>query len=222
MLIFDKYAYFSKLRHLNPILKLVIYMVLMGISFSGNPTFQMGLIILLCPLTCYLAHVAIKTYLAWFGVLLPFIFLSLATILFSYKLTNADVIFSLGLFKGYIVITESSLEVTVSLLLRVLASLASTYFFILTVPYKQMIQLMILVKMPSYFIDIALLMYRFIFIFIDEFVTMRDSLDLKFSFGNFKMLYTATVHLGRQLLSKMMAANRDILETLELRFDEKR
>lgn len=219
MLIIDKYAYNNRLLKVNPMIKLGLYVLMLGISFSGILSVKLGLIIGIIPLTCYVAKLHWKTYLTWLVVTLPFVFLSLVTILLTFAKTADATLWSIPLFGGHVGMTQGSLDQTIRLVSQVYASLVSTYFFILTVPFQQLILIFKRLRLPKELLEIMVLMYCFIFMFIHEFMVMRDTLDLKFAFGSFKQSYQSMGLLGGQLFTRLMKANEHLLQMLALRFD---
>lgn len=220
MLTFDKYAYRNRMIHTHPLLKLAIYLLMLGISFSGILSIQFLLIVFVIPLTCYVAKVNWKTYAKWIAITFPFVFLSLVTILLSYTKQPNHFLYTVPLFDGYIGASYASLEFTLLLLVRVYCSLVGTYFFILTVPFRQILQLCHMCHIPHFLIEIMLLMYRFVVLFIHEFIVMRDTLDLKFGFGSFRKTYQSWGLLANQLFTRLMKANEHLVDMLSLRFDD--
>jgi len=61
----------------------------------------------------------------------------------------------------------------------------------LTIPFNQMMKLCKTLHLPAILMELIVLMYRFIFLVLIEFLTIRDTLDLKFSFVNKKKVILA-------------------------------
>ncbi|HEP1813660.1 TPA: cobalt ECF transporter T component CbiQ [Streptococcus suis] len=220
MLIIDQYAYQNRLAGLSPKVKLGIYLLLLGISFTGIPSLQWAIIVGLFPVTCYLAKLHWKTYAKWLLLTLPFVFISLVTMAVSFQASpSQDVLLALPLWKGYAVISQASLVQTLEVFVRSYACLMSTYFFVLTVPFRQLIDLLRSFRIPNELLEVIVFMYRFIFMFLEEFLVMRDTLDLKFGFGTMKQSYQTMGLLASQLFTRLMRANRQINDMLEFRFD---
>lgn len=221
MLVIDKYAYNNRILNIPPLKKFLFYLVLMSLSFSSGIRIQIMFILLLSPLICYVAHLKWKTYLKWLLLPLPFIIMSLITMMVSYtEFNSTNALLHVPFFNGYLVITQQGLEATERVFFRSYSCLTATYFFVLTVPFKQMLTLFKRLHLPKELLEIMVLMYRFIFIFLQEFIVMRDTLDLKFSFGSFRQSYKSMGLLASQLFTKLLIANRHMTEMLELRFDE--
>lgn len=220
MLIFDKYAYNNRIVNLSPVIKFFMYIALLVISFLGITSLQLLLIFTMIPLTIYIAKVKIKLYFKWILVTFPFVFISLVTFVLTFSENQNALIYSIPFSNGFLGISTTSLNETITILLRVYSSLLSTYFFILTVPFQQLVQLLSQIKVPKFLLDIIILMYRFIFMFLHEFIVMRDTMDLKFGFKNTKSTYKSLGLLANNLFSKLMKANEHLNQMLELRFDK--
>ncbi|MGQ7374955.1 cobalt ECF transporter T component CbiQ [Streptococcus suis] len=220
MLIIDQYAYQNRLVGLSPKVKLGIYLLLLGISFTGIPSLQWAIIVALFPATCYVAKLHWKIYAKWLLLTLPFVLISLVTMAVSFQTyPSQDVLLTLPLWKGYAVISQASLVQTLEVFVRSYACLMSTYFFVLTVPFRQLIDLLRSFRIPNELLEVIVFMYRFIFMFLEEFLVMRDTLDLKFGFGTMKQSYQTMGLLASQLFTRLMRANRQINDMLEFRFD---
>lgn len=220
MLIIDQYAYQNRLVGLSPKVKLGIYLLLLGISFTGIPSLQWAIIVAVFPVTCYVARLHWKTYAKWLLLTLPFVLISLVTMAVSFQESpSKNLILALPLWKGYAVITRASLDQTIAVFVRSYACLMSTYFFVLTVPFRQLIDLLRSFRIPNELLEVIVFMYRFIFMFLEEFLVMRDTLDLKFGFGTMKQSYQTMGLLASQLFTRLMRANRQINDMLEFRFD---
>lgn len=135
------------------------------------------------------------------------------------RISSQDVLVALPLWKGYAVIDRASLDQTHTVFVRSYACLMSTYFFVLTVPFRQLIVLLRSFHIPTELLEVIVFMYRFIFMFLEEFLVMRDTLDLKFGFGTVKQSYQTMGLLASQLFTRLMRANRQINDMLEFRFD---
>ena len=205
MFAIDKYAYQNRLKNLPVAYKFVIYVLLLAVSFSGVRSLQLGLIVLMAPLTCYVARLPWLRYLKWY--------------LHDRIFILEQLLLSLPLVQCYLVISQSSVQQTIFILLRIYSSLVSTYFFVLTVPFAQMLRLFKAMHVPRVLLDLIVLMYRFIFLVFYEFVTVRDTLDLKFSFYNKRKQHQAWGRLANTLFVKLLDDNQHLNEVLTLRFD---
>ncbi|MET3557148.1 cobalt/nickel transport system permease protein [Streptococcus rupicaprae] len=221
MLIFDYYAYRNRWVGVNPKIKVLLYVLSLGISFSGILSWQLGLLSVLVPLTLYVGRIHWRSYVKWVAVSVPFVFISLVTILFSISRTlPAETLWSWRLGSYVLSIEPAAYQETLALLVRVYVSLAATFFLTVTTPFPQLISLCRKAHVPKELIELVVLMYRFIFMFLHEFLVMRDTLDLKFGFGGVKQSYQTLGLLSSQLFTRLIQANQHVVEMLEIRFDQ--
>ncbi|KXT85888.1 Transmembrane component CbiQ of energizing module of cobalt ECF transporter [Streptococcus sp. DD11] len=219
MFAIDQYAYQNRWKDLPAGYKLFIYLLLLAVSFSGVRGLQLALIALVAPLTCYVARLSWGRYLKWYLHASIFILISLLTFVLTYQDAPDQLLLALPLGRGYLGISQAAGQQTVFILLRIYSSLVSTYFFVLTVPFAQMLRLFKILHIPRVLLDLIVLMYRFIFLVFYEFVTIRDTLDLKFSFYNKRKQHQAWGRLANTLFSKLLDDNQKLNEVLALKFD---
>ena len=174
---------------------------------------------MVAPLTCFVARLPWLRYLKWYLHASIFILISLLTFVLTYQNSQEQLLLALPLGQGYLGISQSSVQQTIFILLRIYSSLVSTYFFVLTVPFAQMLRLFKAMHVPRVLLDLIVLMYRFIFLVFYEFVTIRDTLDLKFSFYNKRKQPQAWGRLANTLFVKLLDDNQHLNEVLTLRFD---
>ncbi|MBF0777635.1 CbiQ family ECF transporter T component [Streptococcus cuniculi] len=219
MFVIDKYAYQNRWRGVKADYKFLFYVFLLIISFSGIVPLQLGLLMTVVLLTCYVARMSISAYLKWHLHAIIFIFISLLTFVVTYHADKGSFLIALPFFKGYLGINGQSLQQAGFIVLRIYCSLVATYFFALTVPFTQMVQLFKKIHVPLFLLEIVVLMYRFIFLVLYEFLTIRDTLDLKFAFYKKRKNYKALGMLAHTLFTKLLDDNERLNEVLTLKFD---
>ena len=215
----DKYAYQNRWKELPVGWKFALYLLLLALSFSGIISLQLLLMGIIAPLTCYVARMPWGRYLKWYLHASIFIIISLLTFVLTYNHAPAQLWLAVPLGDGFLGISRSSIPQAVFILLRIYSSLVSTYFFALTVPFAQMLRLFKALHIPAVLLDLIVLMYRFIFLVLYEFVTIRDTLDLKFSFYDKRKNYQAWGRLANTLFAKLLDDNQRLNEVLALKFD---
>lgn len=215
----DKYAYQNRWKELAVGYKFALYLLLLAASFSGLAWLQLLLIALVVPLTCYVARVPFQRYLKWYLHASVFIVISLLTFVLTFSPAWDQLWLSIPLGSGYLGVSRATSQQAVFILLRIYSSLVSTYFFALTVPFAQMLRLFKALHVPRVLLDLIVLMYRFIFLVLYEFVTIRDTLDLKSSFYDKRKQYQAWGRLANTLFAKLLDDNQRLNEVLALKFD---
>lgn len=216
----DRYAYQNRWKDFPAIYKLLIYLTCLIVSFSGIASLQLLLIVGIGILTSYLVKISLKKYLKWHLHASIFIVISLLTFVVSYGDQKSNFLFSFSFGHGYVGFNKDTSYQALFLLLRIYACLVSTYFFVLTVPFVQMMALFKKLRLPLFLLELIVLMYRFIFLVMYEFITIHDTLDLKFSFYHKRKSYKAWGRLANTLFLKLLDDNERLNEVLMLKFDE--
>ncbi len=218
MLLIDKIAYESKLRDISPVVKSVCYLLLLVYMFALPPIFQMSGIILIGIATIYTAEISVKRYLKWLLVPLPFLLVSFVTIILTISTSKSELIFSAHLFGRYIGASGESLLMGYQLFFRSFGCLVCTYFYSMSVPFNQILLVLRKCHLPSYLIEITMLMYRFIFILLDEMLLIHQSQSIRFGYHTLRTSYQSLGLLFKVLFVQSMARYNQMMIALEMKF----
>lgn len=218
MLLIDKIAYESKLRDFSPGLKTILYLLLLVYMFIATPIFQGIGIIIIATATIYTAQISTWRYIKWLLVPLPFLLVSFITIILTISPSKSELIFSAHLFGRYIGPNAASLTMGYQLFFRSLGCLVCTYFYSMSVPFNQILLVLRKCHLPSYLIEITMLMYRFIFILLDEMILIHQSQSIRFGYHTIKTSYRSLGLLFRVLFVQSMARYNKMMIALEMKF----
>ena len=128
---------------------------------------------------------------------------------------HGELIYDTGLWG--IGITQSSLDLAVTTFCRCFACFSCLGFLTLTTPIADILQCLHMIKVPVIFIDIALLMYNTIFIFLEQLGTMRNAQETRLGYMGSKSTYKS---LG-MLFSNLFFRSLDKSETLQCSLDSR-
>lgn len=215
MLIIDKYAYTNKLANLNPMLKGIVVAMCLIIATTIKNNYINGIIfVLMFLLTTVVAGIPFKNY---FKILtLPMWFLLVSTISILISISNKDVyIYSMKIGSKYIGITNESILESINITVRVLASLSATFFLGLTTSLSKLITVFNTIRLPSIIIELLVLVYRFIFTFLEEAKELYTAQEIKFGYCNFKNGFNSTSLLIKVLFIRMFLRHKDMVNSLE-------
>lgn len=218
MLLIDKIAYDNRLVEISPSLKGWAYLFLLVGCFLSPPWIQLIGIVPLSIATIYVAKVTPKRYLKWLMIPAPFLALSLLTILFTVGTRKQDLLVAIPVFSRYVGVSQASLDMGIRLFFRSFSCLVCTYFFILTVPFQQLLQMMKKAHLPALLIELTMLMYRFIFIFADEFLILKRSQDMRFGFRGLKNSYQSLGMMIKLLFLQTFDRFNKMVVSLEMKF----
>lgn len=218
MLEIDKCAYTNALRYTNPMAKLLISFLALTISVIINNIMLHFLVMLIVSfLIIFIAKVNIKLYIKCLRI--PIYFLIIGTILnmINISFENQGFIFNIKVFNLYIGTTLFSVKNSIYILLRAISSVISIYFLILTTPFNQLIIILKKLHIPDTLVELMVLTYRFIFIFLEEIKDIYKSQELRFGYINLKNSYNSTALLIKILFFRMMRKYEDMSITLDMK-----
>lgn len=215
MLSIDKYAYTNKLTNYNPFIKSLIVAIALIVSIvTKNYYINLGIFITMILLTVGVAGIPIDKYLKILFVPMTFLIISVLTIMIS--ISKVDIfIWSIEVFDYYIGVTENSLEQVILLSTRVFASITSMFFLSLTTPLNQIIKVLKKLFIPSFVIELTVLIYRFIFVFLEEAQEIHHGQEMKFGYSNMKNSYNSISLLIRSLFTRLLLRYKDMVVVLE-------
>jgi cobalt/nickel transport system permease protein len=218
MLEIDKCAYTNSLKDANPIVKLGVTIIALAISIcTKSISIYLLTMLLVSILIVLLAKVDIRLYIKCLKI--PIYFLVIGTILnlVNISFENQGFLFNVKVFSLYIGTTRFSIENSIYILLRAMSSVISIYFLILTTPFNQLIIILKKLHIPDTLVELMVLTYRFIFIFLEEIKDIYKSQQLKFGYINLKNSYNSTALLIKVLFFRMMKKYEDMSITLDIK-----
>jgi cobalt/nickel transport system permease protein len=137
---------------------------------SGSPIVPFCIFLLCTFLIVFIAKIPFKFYMTFMAIPLGFAILSGIFLAF---LGTGEQVWSLGIFG--LGLTAGGINQAVLVFFRVLGGVAALGFLILTTPMNRIFAIFHDLHVPSVITDLAILMYRYIFLFLDVTATMYNS-----------------------------------------------
>ena len=217
-MIIDDYAYKNKLYKVNPNKKFIIGMLLLILSLI-NPFNYISLLIiaLMSFVIVVIAKIELKDYLHFIKIPLTFLIISIIMILLNFSHNKEIFLYSIKIGNLYVGVTNESLKSAIHLFFRALSCLTCIYFIMLTTPFYQLIFVFIKLHLPDVVLEISMLMYRFIFIFMEEVSDIRKSQELRFCYINLKNGYNSFGLLVSMLFKRMMIRYDEMSIALDMK-----
>ena len=217
-MIIDDYAYNNKLSKANPNVKFSIGMLLLILSLI-NPynIISVAIIFIMSIVIVGVAKIQLKDYIRFIKIPLIFLIISIFMILFSFTQSKELLLYSMKIGSLYIGISNESINIALHLLFRALSCLTCIYFVMLTTPFNQIIFILKKMHLPDTFLEISILMYRFIFIFLEEVANIKKSQELKFVYINLKNAYQSFGLLVNMLFKRMMIRYDEMSIALDMK-----
>jgi cobalt/nickel transport system permease protein len=183
--ILDDYALMSPLRHRNNWLKLTIVLFGLLVGVSSTSPFP-PLFIALCmsftsvalgraPLKLYLKLLLAPVGFAVVGILIIAFFSGSGQELMSFKLM------------GYpLLVRKDGLELALLVLERSISGMCCLYFLALTTPMIELFAVFKASRLPEVFIELSMLIYRYIFVFLDMALAIRYAQSVRLGYSSFR------------------------------------
>ena len=210
----DHIAHNNRLADFNVYIKIIVAVGLMiATLILDNLTLDVIVFVLIGILVLGVARISVKSYIKFLTI--PIIFAVVTCVFLIFFFGSGKVIFDTGIWG--IVVTQSSLDLGITTFCRCFACFSCLGFLTLTTPIADLLQCLHKIKVPVIFIDIALLMYNTIFIFLDQLDTMRNAQETRLGYVGSKSTYKS---LG-MLFSNLFFRSLDKSETLQCSLDSR-
>jgi len=181
--VLEDFAQTNALRQTNPGLKLFLGLasILLCVSSPG-PAAPLLVAASMSAAILALARIPPRVYARLLLIPVSFAVMSIAVILFITG--SGTVLFEVpGL---PLAVTADGANLAVLLLARVFGGMCSLYFIALTTPMTEVFDIFRRLGVPTVLIDLAMLIYRFIFILIEEAGQIYRSQVMRLGYGRFR------------------------------------
>ncbi|WP_099188368.1 cobalt ECF transporter T component CbiQ [Tepidibacter mesophilus] len=216
MLIIDKYAYSNALKDYNPMAKFYFAMSFLILSLLNKNIYTfVSIILFMSVIIVFFAKINFKHYIKMILIPLSFLTISIIAILFSVSKDSKDFLHYIQVLNLNIGITSYSLDTSKVLFFRALSCLTCAYFIALTIPINQLILVFKKIKLPNVFIEMVVLIYRFIFIFLEEAQEIYVAQDMRFGYISIKKSYKSLSMLISSLFVRVMLRYKDMTISLD-------
>ncbi|WP_195948312.1 cobalt ECF transporter T component CbiQ [Paraclostridium bifermentans] len=218
MLEIDNCAYLNNIKDVNPLIKLgITFIGVIASMLTQNVNIHILIMLFMTALILFIARVDVKLYIRCLKIPMIFLIIGIGLNLINISFENKDYIFNVNILGLYIGTTEFAIKSSVNILLRAMSCIISIYFLILTTPFNQLIIVLKKLHIPHTLIELMILIYRFIFIFIEEAEEIYKSQQLKFGYTNLKTSYNSMSLLIKTLFFRMMRRYEDMSISLDIK-----
>lgn len=218
MLEIDNCAYLNNIKDVNPLIKLgITFIGVIASMLTQNVNIHILIMLFMTALILFIARVDVKLYIRCLKIPMIFLIIGIGLNLINISFENKDYIFNVNILGLYIGTTEFAIKSSVNILLRAMSCIISIYFLILTTPFNQLIIVLKKLHIPHTLIELMILIYRFIFIFIEEAEEIYKSQQLKFGYTNLRTSYNSMSLLIKTLFFRMMRRYEDMSISLDIK-----
>lgn len=215
MINIDCYAYSNHLKAVHPGEKSLFSLITMIVCLT-SPTVITPLIVivLMAGVIILKAGIPARIFIQLMLVPLSFLLISFLTIAFSVS-TNPSGFWLAETFNGLTLgIHYLDLITAINLSLRSLGAVSCLYFLALTTPMTEIIILLHKLKVPVIITEIMVLIYRFIFIFMETAITINRAQSSRLGYVSMKSSYRSLSRLFSALLGKVFLKSQELYNAM--------
>lgn len=184
----DHIAHNNRLRHVNPKLKVLFALSMLLITvFSKSIIVPLIIAFIMITLTVFMAKVPLRIYIPLLGA--PIGFGILTVILMGFIYSGGDKLLSIKIFNFDISFYSYGVNLGLLVFSRMLGGVASTLFLALTTPMTELFYILRELKVPSTLLDIAMMMYRYVFLLLDEMIRVMNAQNTRLGYKDLKTTY---------------------------------
>lgn len=218
MIDIDSYAYSNNLKTIHPAEKSLFAMITMVVCLTA-PTVITPLIVLalMAGGIVIKAGIPAQVFVKLMLVPLSFLLLSVLTIAFSISTNPSGFWLAQTMYGLTVGIHYPDLITAVHLFLRSLGAVSCLYFLALTTPMTELITVLHKMKVPVIIAELMVLIYRFIFVFMDTATTIRRAQLSRSGYVSMKSSYRSLSRLFSALLGKVFVKSQELYNALAAR-----
>jgi len=194
----DDYALSSPLRYQNNWLKLAIvaFGLFAGVSSTSfPPLFFMSFCMAFA--TVYLGKTPPKLYLKL--LLAPLGFAGIGALVLVFFMGSGQELYSFSLLGYPLNIRADGLALALLVLARAVNGMCCLYFLALTTPMIELFAVLKASRLPDSLIELSMLIYRYIFVFLDTALSIKYAQTVRLGYGNFKKSFNSFTMLASTL-----------------------
>ncbi|QSZ66829.1 cobalt ECF transporter T component CbiQ [Methanofollis aquaemaris] len=214
--ILDDYAHQNALRDVDTRLKLVLGggAIVVGILSTG-PVAPLFIAISMAAITLFLARIPGRFYATLLTIPLSFAVLSAGVILFLQG--GGETLFALPVGGFTLTATTGSADQAALVLARTFGGMCSLFFIALTTPMVEIFAVMRALRLPAEFVDLAMLIYHFIFMLIGEAVATHNAQEIRQGYAGFRNSLRSFPMLAGALFVRAWEKGEDLILAMDAR-----
>lgn len=204
MIGFDQYAYTNKLFDMHPAEKFFFAVVSMFICiFANSPSVSIVILLTMGVATIWWAGIPGRVFMKMLLMPVSFLLIGVLSVAVIISSTPENFIFSFKIGAWFLGTTKPGLMLALNIFLKSLGAVSCLYFLSLTTSMIDIISVLRKLKVPAIFLELMMLVYRFIFALIETAYTMITSQASRLGYKSTK---TAFVSLGRMFSNLFLKA----------------
>lgn len=217
MLLIDQFAYTNGLRHVKAMYKFLFAMALLVLAIGlDNIYVNLAIVITIIFIELTFAKFRLRNVMSFIKVPVIFILLGTIFLVIGFSKEN-NYSYYVPIFGGYFGIIKGQEKLFLQVFMRALAATSSVIFLSVTTPMVDIIKVFKLMHLPNVFIELFMLIYRFIFIMIEEAQVNINALEIKFGFINNKQALKSVKVFIENMMLGILKRNEEMTNALNIK-----
>lgn len=215
MLRIDQFAHANRLRSVHPAEKISFAVLTLAICLTvSRPLISLVIILVMGGGIVLWAGIPLRFYIKLMLVPLVFLLISVLTVAFQVSRYSLPLVWGFTIWDKNIGVTTASLGLANNLFLKSLAAVSCLYFLTLTTPVLEIMWIMRKAKVPTLFLELMLIVYRFIFVLLETASRIYISQASRWGYASLKTSYYSLAWLVANLLVKSYYHARQLFAAL--------
>ena len=212
----DYYAQTNALRDVNCYLKLALGLgaILICIA-SPAPLAPLFILLTLSAITLIIAKIPVRVYVELLHI--PVIFALSSVIVILFLSGGGDTILTFTVANIPLTITTGSANLATLVLVRTFGGMCGLFFIALTTPMIELFSVMHKLHVPQVVVDLSMLMYHFIFVFIAQTVAIHNAQTIRHGYTTAKRSLNSMAMLGAMLFIRGWKEAEDLIIAMDSR-----
>ncbi len=212
----EYYAQSNALRDVNCYLKLILGLgaILICVA-SPAPLAPLFILVTLSAITLLFARIPVRVYGELLLIPLTFALLSVMVILFLSG--GGEPVLTFSLFGFPLTATTGSANLALLVLARTFGGMGGLFFIALTTPVVEIFSVMHTLRVPTVLIDLSMLIYHFIFVFIGQTIAIHNAQTIRQGYSSFRRSLNSMAMLGAMLFIRAWKEAEDLIMAMDSR-----
>lgn len=181
----DDYAMHSPLRHVSTRLKLVLVAVVLVVGVSStSPIAPLFIALSMSIATVWLGGVPPRFYAKL--VLAPLGFGAAGALVILLFFGQGDAVLSLEVMGHTLSASTEGVNMAAVVLSRTVGGMCTLFFLALTTPMVELFSELKALRVPTSVVELSMMIYRYIFVFLEEAIRMRHAQIMRLGYGSLK------------------------------------
>lgn len=209
-MLLDSYAYNNRWRHIHPAEKgLLTSICLMAALASRSPAVPLAILLLMSSLILFGARIPLRVYLRLLTIPLAFLLIGASTLALSFSGGEIP-LGELPLLHLPVALSYAGIDQATMALSRSLGAVSCLFLLALTTPMTEIVGLLRRLRVPELFLELMLLAYRNIFIFLENIRQIRLAQAARLGYTSVGNSWRSLAALGGNLLLRTLYRSKQL------------